>query len=108
MLPGIYLVQFGSNTGGLAVLDGRRIHGGDLGFFYRGIYQENAGKAKAKIEIIRHNRQVQSPIFGAIEKVTLSLEGTSQPTSFTVSGTAAELPQRRITITGAKHLDLAL
>lgn len=110
MTPGIYRVEFKSlqgsiGTGGLAVVDGGRIHGGDLNFIYRGTYTSNGQNITATVDVSNDTGRSVS-IFGAIQNFTLELSGQANANGFALTGGVRGKPQMQISVNGQKKADL--
>jgi hypothetical protein len=95
MKDGLYKVRFATpldEGAGVVHLQGGQIRGGDSGLYYVGTYLDTGGKFTAQVKADVHTKApgVQS-VFG-IDRVTISLEGTSSEDKAEMKGTAKEAP----------------
>jgi len=108
---GIYKVAFsapdGQNGIGIIVISGRTVNGGDPAYTYQGRIESEGGTLKAIIDIVRHNRELES-IFGPLDKFQLQLNGTLQKNgkAFSASGAVASQPKLHLTLSGEQLREL--
>ena len=92
---GLYKVDFQTPLGdgsATIVLNNGTIKGGDSALYYVGTYQQNGEDFRAQVRTDRHTNtpDIQS-VFG-VDRVKLSVHGSSHGNSATATGTAAEAP----------------
>ena len=79
LVDGVYAAQFVSNASqygeGIVVLDGGRIHGGDLDHVYVGRYSLAGNEFSATVEVANYSSNLSS-VFGGLEHYRLTLNGT--------------------------------
>jgi hypothetical protein len=94
MLPdGFYSVKFqrpAGSGGGVVVLSGGKLRGGDSSIVYSGTYSQTGDDFSAKVATSRHLQGLPS-VFGK-DNVNIVLNGKSSGTTATCTGTAAEVP----------------
>lgn len=95
MRDGLYKVEFktplGSGAGVLHVLQGK-VWGGDAGLYYVGTVNENGDRFTATVRVDRHTRHPGiSSVFG-MDRVNITLDGSTQGDQGTAKGTAKEAP----------------
>jgi len=109
MNDGLWVVEFWSSLGlfgrGVMVLNGQRVLGGDLGYYYSGKCAFDGNTLQGEIDVIRFDPDVVS-VFGDIESFTLSLNGAIQGTEFTAQATSDAFPNLQMEIRGSKREDL--
>lgn len=106
---GLWIVEFGSSLGlfgrGVMVLNGTRILGGDVGYYYSGQCTIEQNKIKAQVDVIRFDRNSVS-IFGDIESFVLEFEGMVNNNSFQARATCDKFPNIAMEVRGSKREDL--
>jgi hypothetical protein len=95
MRDGLYRADFrtqrGSGSGVVHAQDGK-IWGGDAQMYYVGSYTVNGRRITAQVTASRHTqRAIDASVFG-LDKVTLTLDGTSHGDAVSWTGRAAEVP----------------
>ena len=109
MNDGLWIIEFWSPLGlfgrGVMVVDGERVLGGDLGYYYSGQCKFENGRVSGEIDIIRFDPSAVS-VFGDIESFTLSLQGKMQGTDFAGQATSEDFPNLKVEIKGSKREDL--
>ena len=93
LTDGFYSVKFqtpGGAGGGIVVLAGGNLRGGDSAILYSGTYTQNGDDFSAKVATSRHLLGFPS-VFG-IDNVNIVLTGKSSATTATCTGGAAEVP----------------
>ena len=107
-LDGLWIVEFESTIGmfgkGVMVLNGDRILGGDVGYYYSGKCTIQGGKIKAEVDVIRFDADSVS-IFGDIESFTLVLDGTITGVDFQARATSDSSPNIEMVVKGNKVED---
>ena len=104
-IDGLWTIEFISTLhlvgSGVAVLNDKRLLGGDEGYYYSGHYDTENGQFSGTIHVTRYNPKSLS-VFGDIGQYTLKLEGKVQ--DYQIEGTAwmESNPNRKIRIVGAK------
>lgn len=113
MFSGIYHVHFrggsSQNFGeGIAVFNDGKINGGDVGYVYRGSYQTTEKRIAAAINIKRWKPSVPNPLVN-IPEYDLVVEAPSPDdwNNFSVSATAAQMPQITVLITCRRLAEVA-
>ncbi len=108
-IDGLWTIDFISTLhlvgSGVAVLNDKRLLGGDEGYYYSGHYDTENGQFSGTIAVTRYNPKSLS-VFGNIEQFTLKLEGKVQ--DYQIEGTAwmENNPDRKIRILGKKKQEL--
>jgi len=106
---GLWIVEFGSSEGlfgrGIFVLDGERILGGDLGYYYSGHCKKDNDRITGKIDVIRFDRDAVS-VFGEIDNFTLTFEGAVSNSHFTANAKSDSFPKMVMEIKATKKVDL--
>jgi hypothetical protein len=77
MVEGLWTIEFTSPLGfgtGVVVLTGKRLLGGDEGYYYSGEYAVDDHHIGGKAEIVRFNKNSLS-VFGDMDSFTLELDG---------------------------------
>ncbi len=101
-VEGIYAAQFLSNADqygeGIVVLDGGRIHGGDLDHTYAGRYSLLNNEFSATVQVTNYSGRISS-VLGQLMDYQLALNGTvKEPHDITVRGTVEGRPGLTIQI----------
>jgi T3SS negative regulator,GrlR len=78
LVDGVYAAQFLSNANqygeGIVVLDGGRIHGGDLDHVYIGNYSLVNNEFVATVDVANYSNTITS-VFGELPQYRLTLKG---------------------------------
>jgi hypothetical protein len=93
MKEGLYSVRFQTPMGagaGVVFLQGGKLRGGDSAMWYTGQYTDSAGRFTASVAVARHSAGMPS-VFG-VDRVSISLAGTSTETSAQTNGSAPQAP----------------
>jgi hypothetical protein len=93
LTDGLYSVKFQTPLGaggGVVVLAGGKLRGGDSAIVYSGTYSQNGDDFSAKVATSRHLQGLPS-VFGK-DNVNIVLSGNSSDTTATCTGNAAEVP----------------
>jgi hypothetical protein len=93
LTDGFYSVKFetpAGSGGGVVVLAGGKLRGGDSVILYSGTYTQSGDDFSAKVATSRHLQGFPS-VFGK-DNVNIVLSGKSSGTSATCTGSAAEVP----------------
>ena len=108
-MDGLWVVEFSSSLGlfgrGVMILNGQRILGGDVGYYYSGKCTFDGCNIQGEVDAIRFDPDVIS-VFGDIESFTLSLHGTIQGTDFRAQATSDTFPNLQMEVKGSKKEDL--
>ena len=108
-MDGLWIVEFESTLGlfgrGVMVLNGERILGGDVGYYYSGQCTFQGNKINAQVDVIRFDANSVS-IFGDIESFTLVLDGTITGTDFQAQATSDSFPNIEMVVKGSKREDM--
>jgi hypothetical protein len=108
MIDGLWSVQFQgpqAHAGGVVVLVGGRVLGGDSGFAYVGSYELSGETLRAKVTVKNFDPTV-SNVFGIAGSFDLLLEAKVQGDSMTGTGALASSPTARMTLRLTKHSGL--
>ncbi len=109
MNDGLWVVEFGSSIGlfgrGVMVLNGQRILGGDVGYYYSGNCKVDEDRIKGEINVIRFDPNSIS-VFGDIENFTLSFDGTINGSDLIASATSDDFPNLEMGIKASKREDI--
>ena len=95
MRDGLYKVDFKTPLGfgsGVVHLVAGRIWGGDAGLYYVGNLNEDGNQFKATVRVDRHTHNPGIVSVFGMDRVTISINGTSSGDVGTASGTAKEAP----------------
>ena len=109
-IDGLWTIEFISTLhlvgSGVAVLNDKRLLGGDEGYYYSGHYETENGQFSGTIDVTRYNPKSLS-VFGDIGQYTLKLEGRVQEDR-EIEGTATMVsaPDRKLRIVGTKKEEL--
>ncbi|AGA31986.1 hypothetical protein TVNIR_0274 [Thioalkalivibrio nitratireducens DSM 14787] len=110
MASGVYFIKFKSIVGGLGlgviVLDDGRLHGGDTGYYYRGVYRIHRGTMVAMIEVTYYRGPRDSAFGGTINRCTLLLKGGLNARGFELTGEMRERAGMKMTLTAERLCDL--
>lgn len=102
-MEGLWTVEFRTNTGslggGVVILQGGRLSGGDAGYYYMGTYSLDDGKFQTVLQIKRY-RVGHISVFGPAESLQLTLSGKIDGSSMDVSGQVAGI---QISVRGTKR-----
>ena len=108
-MDGLWVVEFTSTLGlfgrDVMVLNGERVLGGDVGYYYSGQCTLEENRIKAKVDVIRFDTNSVS-IFGDIESFTLVFDGTITGTDFQARATSDSFPNIAMEVKGSKREDL--
>ncbi len=108
-IDGLWTIDFISTLhlvgSGVAVLNDKRILGGDEGYYYSGRYNTENGQFSGTIHVTRYNPKSLS-VFGDIGQYTLKLEGKVQDRQIEGTATMASAPDRKLRIVGTKKEEL--
>ena len=92
---GLYKVHFLTQAGegnGVVVMQGGRLRGGDSLMYYVGTYSQEGNNLSAKIATDRHSTMPgMHPVFG-MDRVIITISGTTEGDSAKMAGSAAEAP----------------
>lgn len=108
MTDGLWSVQFQGpqgNAGGVVVLNGGRVLGGDSGFTYVGSYELTSETLRAKITVKNFDPSVPN-IFGIGGSFDLLVEAKVQGESMVGMGSFASAPASRMGVRLLKRSDL--
>ncbi|MPM67513.1 hypothetical protein SDC9_114436 [bioreactor metagenome] len=109
MQKSLWSVQFKSNLqdfgGGVVVIDGNQVVGGDFGYYYLGTCTISGNSATAIVTVTKHNPSVSS-IFGDIHSFKLVLTGTVSDNLLSFSGHMESAPQMTLTASMRKLVNL--
>lgn len=88
-IEGLWTIEFGSSLGvfggGVVVLRGGKLMGGDGGYFYTGSYQENGNSLRATMEATPFIAGYESAFRTVGKSLTLDLVGTVTDESHAVA-----------------------
>lgn len=102
MIDGFYSALFETplgTGGGVVVLSGGTVRGGDSMMFYTGHYSVSGEHMSATVRTGTHfNAPGQQSVFG-VSSATLSLQGKVAGGKIIATGTAAEVPGIKMTLT---------
>lgn len=105
MLDGFYAVLFGSPAGeggGVILLEGGKIRGGDSTVYYHGTYRTEENELSADLQIDTHlNLPGHTTVFG-IPKASLSVSGTASNGQIRGKATSPQAPGIEMTFTMRK------
>ena len=109
MNDGLWVVEFGSSLGlfgrGVMVLNGQRMLGGDVGYYYSGNFNVDEDRIKGEVDVIRFDPNSIS-VFGDIESFTLSFDGTINESDFTAHAKSDSFPNIDMEIKASKREDM--
>lgn len=108
-MDGLWVVEFSSTLGmfgrGVMVLNGERVLGGDVGYYYSGQCTFEEDRIKAQVDVIRFDPNSVS-IFGDLDSFTLILDGTISGNDFQARATSESSPNIEMEVKGSKREDL--
>lgn len=108
-IDGLWTIDFISTLhlvgSGVAVLNDKRLLGGDEGYYYSGRYDTDNGQFSGTIHVTRYNPKSLS-VFGDIGQYTLKLEGKVQDRQMEGTATMVSAPDRKLRIVGTKKEEL--
>jgi hypothetical protein len=110
MIDGIYGTRFTSNGqdigGGIAVIDGNSVHGGDRDYLYKGHYWlQNHRCLEASIQVQNYTGRLNA-LVGALSSFELTLTGRAESPTMRLSGAVTGQAQRTIQIILTKISEL--
>jgi len=109
MMDGLWVVEFSSSLGlfggGVMIVIGDRILGGDVGYYYSGRYTQDKQSITGEIDVIRFDQNTIS-VFGPIDSFKLSMSGTVHDGDFTARASSTSFPDVDMQIKGSKREDL--
>jgi hypothetical protein len=109
MTDGLWVVEFESVLGlsgkGVMVLNGSRVLGGDMGYYYSGQCTINENRISGSVAVVRFDPNTVS-VFGPIERFTLSFDGQISGNTFEVIAKSTSFPSVPMTIKGIKKENL--
>lgn len=89
-LDGLWKATFHTDAftggGGVVVIDGRKIRGGDFGYYYVGEVAIEGGRAIATIDVIRWEPPVGMSVYGPLRQFRLRVSGNIEPRAFSLGG----------------------
>lgn len=98
---GFYKVTFGTPLGsgsGVALLANGKLHGGDSMMAYVGSYEVDGESVTATVRVFTHSNQPGMQSTLGVPAATLSLSGKAEGGGATLSGSAPQAPQARLTL----------
>jgi hypothetical protein len=108
-MDGLWVVEFASSLGlfgrGVMVLNGERVLGGDVGYYYSGQCTLEENRIKAQVDVIRFDPNAIS-VFGDIENFKLTFDGTINGCDFTAHAKSDSFPNMEMGIKASKKEDL--
>jgi hypothetical protein len=109
MTDGLWVVEFESALGlwgrGIMVLNGNRVLGGDMGYYYSGQCTINGNRISGNVMIARFDPNSVS-VFGPIESFTLSFAGEISENIFKATASSMSFPGVAMSISGIKKESL--
>ena len=110
MIDGIYATRFTSNGqdigGGIVVIDGNSVHGGDGDYLYKGHYRLQDHRClQATIRVQNYTGRLNA-LVGALSSFELTLTGRADSQTMSFSGSVNGADDRTIRITLTKISDL--
>ena len=106
---GLWVVEFGSSLGlfgrGVMILNGQRILGGDVGYYYSGNCKVDDDRINGKINVIRFDQNSIS-VFGDIDSFILTFNGTIDGSDIIASATSDSFVNLEMTIKASKREDM--
>jgi hypothetical protein len=110
MIHGIYATRFSSNGqdfgGGIVVIDGMSLHGGDPDYFYTGHYWLQAHhRLEATVQVQNYTGRLNA-LVGALSSFELTLIGRAESPTMRLAGAVTGQAQRTIQIILTKISDL--
>lgn len=101
-LSGFFKLVFSAQlpgAGGVAVLDGGRVHGGDTQYLYAGSFEQRGEQLTATIRVVAHAGAALIAFRELGGAFDLKLTGTAIDLAFSLSG-ASPIPGATITVMG--------
>jgi hypothetical protein len=102
MIEGFWTATFqggqGAGGGGVAVFSKGRVFGGDSAYTYEGTYEMNGNSLTARIHVGNFLPGMPN-VMGVVGNFDLTLSGNVQDQTISASGSLANNPTRRITVT---------
>ena len=110
MIDGIYRTRFTSNGqdygGGIVVINGTAVHGGDPDYLYRGQYWlEDQHRIEATVQIQNYTGRLNA-LIGPLSSFELTLTGMADSQTIRLSGAVNGRSQRTLQIILTKISDL--
>lgn len=100
-----FVSNLGSEGGGVVVLEGGKILGGNDNYFYIGSYDLMKNKFNATIDI-KHYHGRCNPVFGKLEEFILKLEGDADEENMLLTGHMLEDPSRELHVRLKYHTEV--
>jgi hypothetical protein len=91
LTDGLYIVKFSTPMGsgaGVVILTSGKLRGGDSAIVYSGSYSQDGDQFTAEVKTFRHTNGMPS-VFGAADRVSMTLKGKSLNDAATCTGQAA-------------------
>lgn len=108
LIDGAYVVSFESSLGafggGTVMIEGHRISGGDIGYFYEGQLEEQGDDVVGHVKVTQHDKTMES-VFGDIEQFEIDLKGRVIHGRGIFKGAVAGFPMFQLTVRLDLHED---
>jgi hypothetical protein len=98
---GLYIAKFRTpldGSGGVVVVQGSAVYGGDSGMYYTGEITENGNKIEVKMQVRQHD-ETRMSVFGDIDQFSVTLTGKKAGKDYYFEGRSKEAPSMRFEAT---------
>jgi len=106
---GLWTVEFSSTLNlfgtGVVVLNNKRLLGGDVGYYYSGIYSISGKTIEAKIDVTRFDKNAIS-VFGNIDQFSLKLTAKLSNSEFSGTASLMDKPDLKLQVRGLKKVNI--
>jgi hypothetical protein len=101
MEPGLYITKFRTpldEAGGVIVVDGGSVKGGDSAMYYTGAITEDSGVIEVTLRVRQHD-ETRMSVFGDYSDFKLTLKGRQTGANYVFEGRADRAPSLRFEAT---------